>query len=191
MATAVAGHILGIQPFDQPNVESAKVLARAMAARYQEDGRLPEGEASQLSEEALATFLAQANPGDYISLQAYIQPTADSEAALRALQLELRDRTQLATTVGYGPRFLHSTGQLHKGDGGNGLFVQFVSQPEQDMPIPDEAGASESSMTFGVLKTSQALGDAQALREAKRRIIVFDLDKNPAERLKQLVRELD
>lgn len=191
MATAIAGHILGIQPFDQPNVESAKVMARAMVSRYQEDGRLPEGETSQLSEEALATFLAQANPGDYISLQAYIQPTVDGEAALRALQLELRDRTQLATTVGYGPRFLHSTGQLHKGDGGNGLFVQFVSQAEEDVPIPDEAGQPQSGMTFGVLKASQALGDAQALREADRRIVTFDLGQDPAGRLKRLVKELD
>jgi hypothetical protein len=182
---------LGIQPFDQPNVESAKVLARAIVARYHEDGRLPEGETSRLSEETLATFLAQAKPGDYISLQAYLQPTKDSEAALRALQLELRDRTQLATTVGYGPRFLHSTGQLHKGDGGNGLFVQFVSQSEQDAPIPDEAGRPESGMTFGVLKASQALGDAQALRDANRRVITFNLGRDPAGRLKQLVKDLD
>jgi transaldolase/glucose-6-phosphate isomerase len=191
MATAVAGHLMGIQPFDQPNVESAKVLARAMVSRYQEEGRLPEGETSQLSEGALVTFLAQARPGDYISLQAYIQPTPDSEAALRALQLELRDRTKLATTVGYGPRFLHSTGQLHKGDAGNGLFVQFISQAEQDVAIPDEAGASDSAMTFGVLKAAQALGDAQALREADRRVTSFNLKHDPAQQLKQLVKELN
>jgi transaldolase/glucose-6-phosphate isomerase len=191
MATAVAGHILGIQPFDQPNVESAKVLARAMVASYKQDGRLPAGDTKALSVEALASFLAQAQPGDYISLQAYIQPTPDSEAALRAMQLELRDRTHLATTMGYGPRFLHSTGQLHKGDGGNGLFVQFVSEPKQDAAIPDETGQKTSAIGFGVLKTAQALGDAQALREANRRVIVFDLGRNPATRLKQLVIELD
>ncbi|HSG18659.1 MAG TPA: bifunctional transaldolase/phosoglucose isomerase [Anaerolineae bacterium] len=191
MATAVAGHILGIQPFDQPNVESAKVLARAMVTSYEQDGRLPAGDTKALSVEALATFLAQAQSGDYISLQAYIQPTPDSEAALRALQLELRDRTHLATTMGYGPRFLHSTGQLHKGDGGNGLFVQFVSEAKQDVAIPDEAGEMTSVISFGVLKTAQALGDAQALREANRRVIVFDLGQNPATRLKQLVNELD
>ncbi len=191
MATAVAGHILGIQPFDQPNVESAKVLARAMVTSYEQDGRLPAGDTKALSVEALATFLAQAQSGDYISLQAYIQPTPDSEAALRALQLELRDRTHLATTMGYGPRFLHSTGQLHKGDGGNGLFVQFVSEAKQDVAIPDEADEMTSVISFGVLKTAQALGDAQALREANRRVIVFDLGQNPATRLKQLVNELD
>jgi len=187
----VAGHILGIQPFDQPNVESAKVLARAMVDSYYKDGRLPEGKTNQLSEEALATFLAQAKPGDYISLQAYIQPTLESEAALRALQLELRDRTQLATTVGYGPRFLHSTGQLHKGDGGNGLFVQFVSEAKQDVAIPDEAGKKASGITFGILKASQALGDAQALREVNRRVILFDLGQEPAGQLRQLVKDLD
>jgi hypothetical protein len=191
MATAVAGHILGIQPFDQPNVESAKVLARAMVASYEQDGRLSAGDTKALSVEALASFLAQAQPGDYISLQAYIQPTSDSEAALRAMQLELRERTHLATTMGYGPRFLHSTGQLHKGDGGNGLFVQFVSEPKHDAAIPDEAGQKTSAISFGVLKTAQALGDAQALREANRRVIVFDLGRNPATRLKQLVIELD
>jgi glucose-6-phosphate isomerase len=191
MATALAGHLLGIQPFDQPNVESAKVLARAMVTSYHQDGRLPEGETGQLSQEALAAFLAQAAPGDYISLHAYIQPESNSEAALRALQLELRDRTKMATTVGYGPRFLHSTGQLHKGDGGNGLFVQFVSQAEQDVAIPDEAGQPGSAMTFDVLKASQALGDAQALRDAGRRMLVFDLGQDPAAKLRQLVKDLD
>jgi transaldolase/glucose-6-phosphate isomerase len=191
MATAVAGHILGIQPFDQPNVESAKVLARAMVESYQEEGKLPEGDAAPLGVETLATFLAQAQTGDYITLQAYIQPTPDSEAALRALQLELRDRTQLATTMGYGPRFLHSTGQLHKGDGGNGLFVQFVSENGLDVPIPLEAGEAASAMTFGVLKTAQALGDALALREANRRVIRFQLGHDPAASLKQLVKDLD
>ncbi len=191
MATAVAGHILGIRPFDQPNVESAKVLARAMVASYQEEGRLPEGDSRPLNLGALSTFLAQARAGDYVSLQAYIEPTPDCEAALRALQLELRDRTQLATTVGYGPRFLHSTGQLHKGDAGNGLFVQFVNEIGLDAPIPDEAGEATSAMTFGVLKMAQALGDAQALREADRRVIVFDLGLDPAASLKQLVKDLD
>ena len=191
MATAVAGHILGIQPFDQPNVESAKVLARAMVTSYQEEGELPEGDAAPLGVEALATFLAQAQTGDYISLQAYIQPTPDSEAALRALQLELRDRTHLATTMGYGPRFLHSTGQLHKGDAGNGLFVQFISEVGLDVPIPMEAGEPASVMTFGVLKTAQALGDALALRDANRRVIRFQLGHDPATNLKQLVKELD
>ena len=176
LATAVAGYRMGIQPFDQPNVESAKILAREMVAAYQETGELPAGENTPLSVEALEAFLEQAQAGDYIAIQAYVPHTAETHAALGALRERLGYRTRLATTVGYGPRFLHSTGQLHKGDGGNGLFIQFVSIAEQDLPIPDEAGRDGSSMDFGVLKSAQALGDAAALREVKRRVITFQVD---------------
>lgn len=175
LATAVAGHLLGIQPFDQPNVESAKVLARQMVAAYHELGRLPEDTPAPLSSTALRAFLAASRPGDYIALQAYVPPTPATTAALNALRLALRDRLHLATTVGYGPRFLHSTGQLHKGDGNNGLFIQFTADVLQDAPIPDEAGAAASGMSFGVLIQAQALGDGQALRDAGRRVIRFHL----------------
>ena len=175
LATAVAGHLLGIQPFDQPNVESAKVLARQMVATYHELGRLPEDTPAPLSSTALRAFLAASRPGDYIALQAYVPPTPATTAALNALRLALRDRLHLATTVGYGPRFLHSTGQLHKGDGNNGLFIQFTADVLQDAPIPDEAGAAASGMSFGVLIQAQALGDGQALRDAGRRVIRFHL----------------
>jgi hypothetical protein len=123
----------------------------------------------------LRAFLAQARPGAYVALQAYVQPTPETDAALLALRARLRDQTRLATTVGYGPRFLHSTGQLHKGDAGRGLFVQFVADSPQDAPIPDEAGSPESSISFGVLKMAQALGDEQALRDAGRRVMRFYL----------------
>ena len=113
--------------------------------------------------------------GDYVALQAYVQPTAETDAALLALRTRLRDQLKLATTVGYGPRFLHSTGQLHKGDAGNGLFIQFTADDSQDRAIPDEAGSPESSMSFGVLKMAQALGDKQALLDAGRRVIRFHL----------------
>ena len=176
MATAVAGYRLGINPFDQPNVEAAKVLTRQAVAAYGETGALPEDEPARLSAAALAEFLAQAQDGDYVALQAYVQPTAETDAALLALRTKIRDRLKLATTVGYGPRFLHSTGQLHKGDRGNGLFIQFTSDPLRDVAIPDEAGKPDSSgMTFGLLKMAQALGDKQALRDAGRRVIRFHL----------------
>jgi transaldolase/glucose-6-phosphate isomerase len=179
MATAVAGHLLGINPFDQPNVEATKKLTRCMVAEYKDKGALPSGESAPLTPEVLNEFLAQAQPGDYIALQAYLQPTEKTTTALQALRLRLRDRYRLATTVGYGPRFLHSTGQLHKGDAGNGLFIQFTADAAasltQDVPIPDEAGTPESSVTFGVLKAAQALGDRQALLDAGRRVIRFDL----------------
>ena len=91
---------------------------------------------------------------------------------MRAL---IRDRLRLATTVGYGPRFLHSTGQLHKGDGGNGLYIQLTADDPQDIGIPDKAGEPDSSMSFGVLKMAQTLGDKQALQAAGRRVIRFHL----------------
>jgi transaldolase/glucose-6-phosphate isomerase len=186
MATAVASHRLGINPFDQPNVEAAKALARRMVAEYTEKGALPSGESAPLTAEALNDFLSQAQPGDYIALQAYLQPTAGTDAALAALRVRLRDRFKLATTVGYGPRFLHSTGQLHKGDAGHGLFIQFTADDPRDVPIPDEAGWPDSSITFGVLKATQALGDRQALLDAGRRVIRFHLGENAIGGLKKL-----
>jgi hypothetical protein len=206
MATAVASHRLGINPFDQPNVEAAKVLARRMVAEYTEKGALPSSESAPLTREALNEFLTQAQPGDpstgpstssgrgsgrsYITLQAYLQPTAETDAALTALRIRLRDRFRLATTVGYGPRFLHSTGQLHKGDAGNGLFIQFTAAHKRDAPIPDEAGSPDSSITFGMLKAAQALGDRQALLDAGRRVIRFHLEDDIVGGLKKLAESL-
>jgi transaldolase / glucose-6-phosphate isomerase len=173
MATAVASHLLGVQPFDQPNVESAKIAARAMVKAYHETGAIPAGESQEYSREALRAFAAEAKAGDYLALQAYLPPTAANLEKFRALQAELRDETKLAVTFGFGPRFLHSTGQLHKGDGGNGHFVQFTYTPTADVPIPDQAGSGVSAMSFGVLLLTQALGDGQALRDAGRRVIRF------------------
>lgn len=191
-AVAVAGHILNIQPFDQPNVESAKVRARDMVKAYQESGKLPQPDAA-LSEngitvygdvqgsslsDVLGAFLKQAQAGDYVAVHAYVTPNAETDEALNELRAALLDETHLATTVGYGPRFLHSTGQLHKGDGGDGLFIQFTSDATDDLPIPDEAGKPDSSIAFGVLKLAQALGDREALLENKRRVITLDLGKD-------------
>ena len=136
--------------------------------------------------EALEQFLAQGKAGDYITLQAFVPPNPDSESALQALRTRLRDRYKLATTSGFGPRFLHSTGQLHKGDAGNGLFIQFTNQPVTDLPIPDQAGAPKSSIQFGVLILAQAMGDRQALLDAKRRVIRFHLQGDVAEALQKL-----
>jgi len=200
MAIAVAGYRLGINPFDQPNVESAKARARDMVAAYQKTGSLPSespalsaggisvyGEISARSPgEALNAFLAEAQPGAYVALQAYLQPTAETDAALLALRTRLRDALRLAVTVGYGPRFLHSTGQLHKGDAGRGLFIQFTADDPADAPIPDEAGKPASSISFGVFKTAQALGDRQALLDAGRRVIRVDLGKDVGGGLRRL-----
>ncbi len=180
MATAVSGHSLDIQPFDQPNVESAKILARQMVAEYMDKGELPAGQAVEPTAEALTEFLAQGQAGDYISLHAYVN-SADSELVtlLEQLSNQIGTQTKLATTLGYGPRFLHSTGQLHKGDGGNGLFIQFTTDATTDADIPDTAGAAESTMSFGVLIMSQALGDGQALLNENRRFIRFHLGTDP------------
>jgi transaldolase/glucose-6-phosphate isomerase len=196
VATAVAGYGLGINPFDQPNVEAAKVLARQMVAEYQKTGALPSEQSVPLSSAALDGFLKQARPGgpggvfqkhrSYIAIQAYVQPTEQTDEALRTLRTKLRGRYHLATTVGYGPRFLHSTGQLHKGDAGNGLFIQFTADDPRDAAIPDEAGAAESSISFGVLKKAQALGDGQALVDAGRRVVRFHLGADVIGGLKQL-----
>jgi transaldolase/glucose-6-phosphate isomerase len=191
MATAIASHRLDINPFDQPNVEAAKALAREMIAAYAEKGELPAGKSAPPTGESLRKFLEQAKAGDYIALQAYVQPTPQTDDALLALRTCLRDRYRLATTVGYGPRFLHSTGQLHKGDGGNGLFIQLTSDAPRDAPIPDQAGLPDSSITFGVLKAAQALGDQQALLNANRRIVRFHLGQSPLDGLERLATELD
>ena len=190
VATAVAGYHLGINPFDQPNVESAKVLARKMVAAYTEKGALLRGESAPLTAEAVREFLAQAKPGDYVTLQAYVTPGTETDVALQVLRIRLRDRLKLATTSGYGPRFLHSTGQLHKGDAGNGLFIQFTADDPRDADIPDEAGSSESSITFGVLKEAQAQGDQRALLDAGRRVIRFHLKDDVVGGVKRLADSL-
>ena len=216
LATAVAGYRLGINPFDQPDVEFAKVRARELVAQFKQTGRLPEdtpilskdgiavygpervvGAGSEWNleadtpGEALASFLSQARTSDYIALQAFIQPTQETDAALHHLRRQLRDRYRLATSLGYGPRFLHSTGQLHKGDAGKGLFIQFTAENLRDIPIPDTAGEPGSSISFGVLELAQALGDRQALLDAGRRVIRFHLLSNIPESIQRLARIFD
>ncbi len=194
IATVVAGWRLAINPFDQPDVEAAKILARKMIAEYREKGAMPPeapvlktpgisvyGDvASDTPAAALATFLGQAGPDAYAAIQAYLRPCAETGAALERLRLRLRDAFRIAVTVGYGPRFLHSTGQLHKGDAGRGLFIQLTADDPRDAPIPDELGLPASALTFGVLKAAQAFGDRQALVNAGRRVIRFHLHGDPS-----------
>ncbi len=187
MATAVAGERLDIQPFNQPNVEAAKRQAKRMVKTFKETGALPPAETMPLSAGALQDFIAQSEPGDYVALQAYVEPNAETWEALQALRLWIRDQTHLATALGYGPRYLHSTGQLHKGDGGNGLFIQFTAESDAHVPIPDAPGASEASLTFGVLVKAQAQGDYEALREGDRRVIRFELEGDVAQQIAALV----
>jgi len=196
MATTAAGAVLGINPFDQPNVEAAKIKARELLKVFQETGSLPSdtpiliennieafggtGKSAGSMREFFADFLKLIRPGDYAALMAYVPRTADTDRVLDSIRLTLRNRLKVATTVGYGPRFLHSTGQLHKGDGNKGLFIQVTHTPESDIPIPGEA------YSFGTLVTAQALGDYQALAEHERRLIRFHINGDVTAGLIQL-----
>lgn len=191
-ATTVAGHVLGIQPFDQPDVESAKVQGRAFVDEYTRTGALPAGDQQPLTAGALRAALAQAEPGNYVALQAYATPSDELTAALQALRAYILRTQRVASTLGYGPRFLHSTGQLHKGDGGRGIFLQFVTPPPTpDLPIPDAASSPDSALGFGVLKTAQAMGDAAALRAAGRSVTSFSVPGDLAAALCNILQELD
>ena len=207
IATAIAGYRLGINPFDQPNVESAKVLTRQIISTFQKEGKISEPVPTFTSKgiavysdqqvdtlkEALWRFLSQAQTGrqrGYVALQAYLKPSPKIDEALRLLRTKIQTQIKIATTVGYGPRFLHSTGQLHKGDGGQGLFIQFTDDISIDAPIPQEAGEKGSSITFGTLKLAQALGDREALINAGRKVIRFHLGTNASEGLHRLIEEI-
>lgn len=206
LATAVAGSRLQINPFDQPNVEAAKVLAREMVRTYLERGKLPELKsgmelegitiypdqsleikATRSARDVIDQFLAEAKPSGYVALQVYIQPSPEADLVLQELRKQLRDQTRAATSLGYGPRFLHSTGQLHKGDAGLGMFIQLMGESGRDIPIPDQPGSNESGITFGVLKKAQALGDRQALIDAGRRVLLLDLGQEPIKGIKRLI----
>jgi glucose-6-phosphate isomerase len=183
-ATTVAGYFLMINPFNQPNVESAKIQARKMVATYEKTGKLPEIESAPINRESLQRFLEDRKLGDYICLQAYVNPTKSAKKALSKIRLDLLRKYKLATTAGFGPRFLHSTGQLHKGDAGNGIFIQIISSPVEDVGIPQKPGDDTSHITFQTLKLSQALGDAAALQSTGRKLILYII--NDIEEVKQL-----
>lgn len=190
-ATAVASYGIGVHPFNQPDVEAAKVQSRHFVEAYTESGKLPASESETLSSRALNSFLESSNPGDYVALQAYVQPSDESSMMLQKLRQRIREKYHLASTMGYGPRFLHSTGQMHKGDGGNGLFVQFISANKDDLAIPSEAGSTDSEISYGILKQAQALGDAQALRDAGGRLLTFQLDEDFAAQLESLLKDFE
>src|SRR5207249_5839140 len=168
-AIAVAGAILGINVFDQPNVQEAKDLTRKVLS----EGNPPtvgQGirwacQSGATLEAAIQSLLGQVRAGDYVALLAFIVPCPQHDRALNAIRLAIRDSYRVATTVGYGPRYLHSTGQLHKGGANTGVFLQLVGDDPHDVPIPSE------KFSFGVLKQAQALGDFQALRNHGRRVL--------------------
>jgi len=200
MATTVIAHVLKINPFDQPDVEAAKIHAHRMIAQYREKKALPLSKPALMTKqcdvygningstpaETLKNFLNQARVNDYVCLQVYLSPSPEVDEALRKLRETIFAKYKLATTIGYGPRYLHSTGQLHKGDSGNGLFIQLTADDLIDVDIPDHFGVENSTLTFGTLKAAQAQGDWQALIDARRRVIRFHFKTNPADGLQNL-----
>lgn len=185
-ATAVAGAVIGIDPFDQPNVQESKDNTKRLLAEFKARGRLPEepqiltdgpvrlyGDTASVEvikggktlADALRAHLGRIRPRDYVALTAYLQATPAHAEILGRIRLHIRDTFRAATTLGYGPRFLHSTGQLHKGGGGNGVFLQFTADPPIDLPIPGEPHS------FGVMIAAQALGDLRSLQSRKRRAL--------------------
>ena len=179
-ATSVAGAILGIQPFDQPNVQQAKDLTARVLKEHQASGALRKVEVAN----SLKGLLAGAVPGDYVAIMAYVPETAQLDSAFDDLRRHVMEHHRVATTMGYGPRFPHSTGQLHKGGPGTGLYLQITAANGNDLSIP---GAPYS---FGLLAAAQALGDLQALQEAGRRVVRVQLDGEHVEAIRSLTREL-
>lgn len=180
MATAVAGSVLGINPFDQPNVQAAKDMTDSVLGQFERSGELPPMEASS----SLGDLLSQAGPGDYLVIMAYIRQTPQVDQALDDLRRKVTARHGIATTMGYGPRFLHSTGQLHKGGPGSGIFLQLTGEHAHDLTIPG------APYTFGVLADGQAVGDLRALLASLRRAVRVDLGTNPEAAIRGMVGEV-
>ena len=205
MATAFAGWRLGINPFDQPNVQESKDATKALLEKYGREGKLDEQKAwasdGQLSvyaggdgsaapasvsvADALRAHFATIKPGDYVALLAYVEETPEIEGALQTIRTSVRDATGCATTTGFGPRFLHSTGQLHKGGPDSGVFIQITAPDKVDFPVPEE------SYTFSILKDAQALGDFQSLLAHGRRAIRVDLGSDVLGGLQRLQELID
>lgn len=190
-ATAIACVLLRVNAFDQPDVQDAKTRTNAKIAAYRAQGRFDEGKpvwskdgidiyASQILQsrfdgiqgelgDVLERFLSEGKPGDYVALNVYLPRTALFEHTLPGLQEKVHNKTKLATTLGFGPRFLHSTGQLHKGGPNKGLFLQITAEPDGDVDIP------EHGLSFGALIRGQALGDFEALEGRGRRALRIHL----------------
>ena len=211
MATAVAGSVLGINPFNQPDVEASKVATRRLTDEYQKTGVLP-SETPVLEEDGLSLFtdadnenaiasrarsksvkeylkahLERLGGGDYFAVNAYLEMNGENEQELAALRRAVRDSKRVATTLGYGPRFLHSTGQLHKGGANTGVFLQITSEDAEDVPIPGQ------KYSFGILKRFQAQGDLRVLVERKRRALRVHLGpdvKAGLTRLRHIVQDM-
>jgi transaldolase / glucose-6-phosphate isomerase len=205
-ATAIAGAIMEINPFNQPDVEAAKIEARKLTEEYEETGELPEETpffeaegiklfssaeyAGKLSEYAgddkslkkyIEAHLAHLQANDYFALLAYIEMNAETEALLQNFREKVLQKELTPTCLGFGPRFLHSTGQAYKGGANNGVFLQITSDDAEDFPVP------EQKFTFGVVKAAQARGDFQVLLDRGRRALRVHLGADVRKGLEQIL----
>ncbi|HZD94712.1 MAG TPA: bifunctional transaldolase/phosoglucose isomerase, partial [Candidatus Sulfotelmatobacter sp.] len=211
IATAVAGSILKINPFNQPDVEASKVVTRQLTEEYEKTGKFPaekpihqenginlftdERNAANLKNLAdrdyslaglLRAHLNQLGPGDYLALLAYLEMNGEHEDRLQSMRHVIRDRKHVATCLGFGPRFLHSTGQAYKGGPNTGVFLQITCDDAADLPVPGQR------YTFGIVKSAQARGDFQVLSDRKRRALRVHLQadvKAGLEKLKRAIAE--
>ncbi|MDP9055124.1 MAG: transaldolase, partial [Acidobacteriota bacterium] len=185
IAVAAASAVMGINPFDQPDVEASKIATRKLTDEYEKSGKLPpespmleadglkfftdNRNASQLpgktAAEILRSHLNRIQPGDYFALLGYIQMNAEHEEDLQEMRLDVRDSKRVATCLGFGPRFLHSTGQAYKGGPNSGVFLQITCDDAHDLEIPGQ------KFTFGTVKAAQARGDFDVLAERQRRAL--------------------
>ncbi len=208
-ATAVAGSLIAINPFDQPDVEASKVATRNLTTEYEQTGAFPpetpivevdglrlftdERNAAELGAmgrkktvlQILKSHLSRVRPGDYVALLAYIEMNQAYDAEFQAIRRRIRDRYKVATCLGFGPRFLHSTGQAYKGGPNSGVFLQITCDDREDLPVPGQ------QYTFGVVKAAQARGDFQVLAERGRRALRVHLGKDVPAGLARLRQAVD
>ena len=210
IATAIAGAVMGINPFNQPDVEASKLATRSLTSEYEKTGTLPaeapffEGDGVKLfadpanveslelataTSRALSSYLKvhldRLRPGDYFALLAYLDMNDEHEAALQRIRHRVRDRRRVATCLGFGPRFLHSTGQGYKGGPNTGVFLQITCDDARDLAVPGQ------TYTFGVVKAAQARGDFQVLADRHRRAVRVHLGADVAAGLRTLGSALD
>ena len=183
VATALAGHLLGIHPFDQPNVQESKDNTARVLAAIQSTGRLTK-QATSTAAQAASQLKRQCHPGAYVAILAYTTPSSKMERGIRMLRKALVAHHHVTTTSGYGPRYLHSTGQLHKGGPRIGIFIQLLDQMTPDHSIPGKP------FTFRTLAQAQAAGDIQALQAHEQQAIVLPLGKNPIATIQSLTKSL-
>jgi glucose-6-phosphate isomerase len=214
IATAVAGSILGINPFNQPDVEASKIVTKQLTSEYESTGSLPpekpileeagfklftdEKNAADLARAAgagsdgllknyLRAHLARLGAGDYFAVLGYVEMNVENESLLQSLRMTVRDRKRVVTCLGFGPRFLHSTGQAYKGGPNSGVFLQITCDDANDLPVPGQ------KYTFGVVKAAQARGDFQVLADRKRRALRVHLGsdvKTGLGKLAELVKQI-